>query len=200
MDLERVSGYHVSVMIPSGSLPGQAEAQAWLAANPTFESTYKDNLVAAAPGLYKGSTAVPADSFGIMFSKPIDAADTTESLQAALAFVTFERVILPGLSVPGWRVTGGFPVSRFDPGDDGQTVTVDGFDGTTLKWTVGNARLFCVAGNNEAVLEQMKMVCGRPMPAGSFWQIRQEIRGTLHFECSVSAAPDAEVASASPIS
>ena len=173
---------------PASPLPGQAEAQAWLAANSaSFEATYTGELTAAAPGLYNGRTASsPANSFGIKFARPVGAADTVEALQAALAFVTFERMVLPGLSVPGWRVSGGFPRSSFKPGEDAQTVTIDGFNGTSLKWTVGNARLYCVAGNDEAVLKRTRMMCGAPMPAGSFWQIRQEFRGTLHFECTIS--------------
>lgn len=162
-------------------------AEAWLAAHPEgFEATYTGTLRPAsefATSLYNGGAA-GSSSFGIRFARPIVATDTAATLQDALDFVCFERVELPGLDPPeGWRVTGDFPVSSFPDGEGGQTVKVTALEGgSRLRWTV-EARLYCIHGVDQAA---PPTPAGAPLPEGAYWSVRQDFRGTLHFDCEVA--------------
>lgn len=173
----------------------QQAAEAWLAERPDgFEATYTGTLSPAsefAASLYNARSTGPS-SFGIRFDRPIAPSDTAATLQAALGFACFERVVLPDLDAPeGWRVTGDFPVSSFADGDGGQTITVDSLEGGRLRWTV-RARLYQISGVDEAA--QAACPCGAPMPEGSYWSVRQDFYGTLHFDCEVAGLAPAPAA------
>mmetsp|Transcript_90281 Transcript_90281/g.254778 ORF Transcript_90281/g.254778 Transcript_90281/m.254778 type:complete len:175 (+) Transcript_90281:89-613(+) len=163
-------------------------AGSWLDAHADgFETSYKGALQPAsehAPSLYNCGIGA-ASCFGVKFAKPVTPEDTVDTLQSGLEFMTVERFELPDFVAPdGWRVHALPPCSSVSNGDDGQTITIDSFDGSTLRWTAAGLKFFAVAGEDEAVLAEVRMCCGRPMPEGSFFQHAREFRGTLHFECT----------------
>eukprot|EP00931_Biecheleriopsis_adriatica_P022779 TRINITY_DN14543_c0_g1_i2.p1 TRINITY_DN14543_c0_g1~~TRINITY_DN14543_c0_g1_i2.p1 ORF type:complete len:281 (+),score=63.53 TRINITY_DN14543_c0_g1_i2:377-1219(+) len=100
--------------------------------------------------------------------------------------MTMEHLEIPDFPVPpGWSVTARPPCSSFKDGEDGQGITIESFDGSKLCWTVHGKKFFAVGGENLAELAKIRQQCGRPMPAGAFFQARKEFRGDLHFECKV---------------
>ncbi|CAE7557897.1 unnamed protein product [Symbiodinium natans] len=117
-------------------------------------------------------------SFGIKFGRVPAAGDSVEALQEMLEFMSMERLEVPDLEVPeGWRVTARPATSRFDPGEDDQKITIDSWDGTTLRWTVDAKKFFALGGDNIAALQEVRMMCGMPMPEGSYFQARKDFRG-----------------------
>lgn len=168
----------------------EQQAKAWLDAGAApFEATYSGQLSPASPtssSLYQHG-AQTANSFGIRFSRPIQADDSIETLQRLLQFCTFEHVELPGLVVPaGWQVTGRFPLSRVEKEDADQVITVTGFNGVVLQWTVQNARFFAIGGVQLAALQEIKHCADKSLSEGTYWQVREEFLGNLHFECPVT--------------
>ena len=165
---------------------GKEAAETWLADHPEgFEASYSGTLSpasASAASLYN-ARGTGDSSFGIKFERPIAPTDTAETLQALLSFACFEWVGLPDLPVSeGWRVTGDFPRSSFADGDNGQSISVDSLEAGRLRWTV-KARLFQIRGVDMAA--QAACPCGAPMPQDSYWSVRQDFFGTLHFDCEV---------------
>mmetsp|Transcript_10711 Transcript_10711/g.21737 ORF Transcript_10711/g.21737 Transcript_10711/m.21737 type:complete len:186 (-) Transcript_10711:91-648(-) len=174
----------------------EAKALAWIEAHPVFERSYTAPLEPASehcPELYNCIT--DPLSVGIRFKRPVQAGDSAADLQELLDFVSMERVEVPDLEVPaGWSVSAMPPCSSFHPGEEDQAVRIESFDGKILHWTIESKTFFALSGNDVAVLEEMRMCCGRPMPEGSYFQARKDFRGVLHFESALelsSAAPPA---------
>ena len=112
-------------------------------------------------------------------------------LQKALDFCCPSSVSLPDLEEEdGWEVTARFPSSHLNANssqDDGHTITIDSWDGTVLGWTIHSARLYAISGECKTTSQAMANIADYPRPEGSYWQIRQTFRGTLHYECEVTS-------------
>jgi len=165
----------------------QHEVAQWIEEHPTVEGTYVGILKPAsqwAPSLYNcfvDDTTV----FGISFSAVVTPETGLDQLRNTLKFMTVEKLSLPDFEAPeGWQVTLQAPVSQFKNGEEDQTITIESFDGSTLCWTVDAMRFFAVAGNNIEALNEARMCPGRPLPEGSYFQYRQGLRGTFHFQCT----------------
>ena len=179
----------------------KAQAQTWLLMHaskvPAFEAYLQGGKLSPASEfattLYQDDTNTVG---GIKFKRAIRASDTTDSLQEALDFCCPNSVTLPGLRQhPDWDVTARFPCSQVThkdndrgPGDTGHTITIDSWDGSTLCWTIHNARFFAIGGDARITSKAMTNLADCPRPEGSYWQIRQDFRGTIHYECKVAGS------------
>mmetsp|Transcript_136057 Transcript_136057/g.379206 ORF Transcript_136057/g.379206 Transcript_136057/m.379206 type:complete len:176 (-) Transcript_136057:72-599(-) len=165
----------------------EAKALAWIEEHPVFEKSYVAPLKPAsefAPSLYNYITE--SLDVGIGFKRPIIPTDSAADLQEAVEYVAVNHVEVAEFEVPaGWYITAKPPTSRFDPGEDGQEVRIESFDGETLRWTVDSKTFFSLSGIEAAILEEARMCPDRPIPEGHDFQVRKDFRGVLHFESSV---------------
>ena len=100
--------------------------------------------------LYNNTTG-PLKGLGLGFERPLAKDDDLETVQGLLRYVALERVGLPGLTgVPeGWDVFGRPPASRIELDDDeGQTFSIEAWDGSKLKATVRKARVVALEGHD----------------------------------------------------
>ena len=94
----------------------------------------------------------PLKGLGLGFERPLTKDDSLETVQGLLKYVALERIGLPGLTgVPeGWDVFGRPPASRIELDDDeGQTFSIEAWDGSKLKATVRKARVVALEGHDE---------------------------------------------------
>ena len=93
----------------------------------------------------------PLKGLGLGFERPLAKDDSLETVQSLLKYVALERIGLPGLTgVPeGWDVFGRPPASRIELDDDeGQTFSIEAWDGSKLKATVRKARVVALEGHD----------------------------------------------------
>ena len=97
------------------------------------------------------NTSGPLKGLGLGFERPLTKDDSLETVQGLLKYVALERIGLPGLTgVPeGWDVFGRPPASRIELDDDeGQTFSIEAWDGSKLKATVRKARVVALEGHD----------------------------------------------------
>ncbi len=110
---------------------------------------------AGTTSLYNTMTG-PLKGLGLGFERPLTKDDSLETVQGLLKYVALERVGLPGLAgVPeGWDVFGRPPASRIELDDDeGQTFSIEAWDGSKLKATVRKARVVALEGHHLCIIK-----------------------------------------------
>lgn len=97
------------------------------------------------------------------FEGKIDKTTPLKDLEAKFKYIALDRVITPGLDVPGWEVRPQTPVSSFKEGVD--FVSLENGQLTVKVKT----KFFALYGRNPNVL----VPADAPSPKGSYFQIRQ---------------------------
>lgn len=170
----------------------EAKAIEWIANISTFELTHKGALLEqsrcpALPFLY--SSTRTKDDFGLNFSRAILPTDTVAVIQEALTFVVVGHIRVPGLDEPdSWTISARPPKVTFKPGDSGQKVIIEHFDGSKLRFSVESLH-FCAirgemygAGFCEAAAHSVGTF--RPVPGKSF-ECCGNFRGSIRFESNL---------------
>ncbi len=124
----------------------------------------------------------PLKGLGLGFERPLTKDDSLETVQGLLKYVALERIGLPGLTgVPeGWDVFGRPPASRVELDDDeGQTFSIEAWDGSKLKATVRKARVVALEGHDA----NYRVAPGMPAPAETSFLVRCGLRATLRLNC-----------------
>ena len=173
-------------------------AQAWLDDIAHFETEYCEVIAPATTVYHTGNTArhdssigsVHGDnSFGIEFSRPIEASDTVETLQTACVGMYIKTLQVPDLEQPGWRI-----LAHGNNTKRQGSVTITGFQNWILDWTLAPGSLCKIEG-----CEQYSSRAGNSDSDAAQWTVERDFEGVLHFQCQIVGIDEQSCANPPPI-
>lgn len=122
-----------------------------------------------------------AGQVSIGFTAPISPTTPLETVRKSLNFIALDRLVLPGLHVPGWQVTPRTPMSSFREG-----VTIEDFREGKIKIRV-QTRFFAIGGRK--MTAACEPVPDEALPPTCFFEVRRDLPGTVTIELPLFAKP-----------